>query len=189
MANEPDRVYVALLRGINVGGKHKLPMADLAALCVAAGCSRVVTHIQSGNVAFAASPAVAAALPVALQAAIQARFGFAVPVVVRSATELAAVVQANPFVQPGADDQPLHVAFLARQPEPARVAALDPQRSPGDAFAVRGADVYLHLPNGVAGTRLSNAWLDAKLATTSTVRNWRTVRDLLALAEKLQAQG
>lgn len=78
---------------------------------------------------------------------------------------------------------PLHVAFLAQVPDPARVAALDPDRSPPDRFLVRGAEVYLHLAGGVAGTRLTNAWFDARLATTSTVRNWKTVRDLVALTQ------
>jgi uncharacterized protein (DUF1697 family) len=105
-----------------------------------------------------------------------------VPVVLRSAAELRAVVRGNPFLEAGADPATLHVAFLADRPTAAAAASLDPARSPPDAFAVRGREVYLHLPNGGARSKLTTAWLDARLDTVSTVRNWRTVERLLALA-------
>ena len=71
--------------------------------------------------------------------------------------------------------------FLASTPSPADVEKLDPDRSPGDAFAVRDHTVYLHLPNDVAGTKLTNAYFDSKLATIGTSRNWRTVKALMEL--------
>ncbi len=174
--------HVALLRGINVGGRNRLPMADLAAVFAAEGCAEVRTYIQSGNVLFLAPAARAGGLAGAVEGAIAARFGFRVPVVIRTASDLARVARGNPFLAAGADPATLHVAFLAGPPAPARVAALDPRRSPPDAFAVRGREVYLHFPNGVARSRITNAWLDAALRTTSTVRNWRTVLELLARA-------
>jgi len=174
--------HVALLRGINVGGKHVLPMKDLAALFTKAGCGDVVTYIQSGNVVFAAADALAARIPSLVATAIERRFGFASPVVVRSARELAAVIEKNPFLRPGADLDRLHVAFLADAPSRERAAALDPKRSPGDAFTLRGRDLYLHLPNGVGRTKPTNDYLDRTLATVSTLRNWRTVTKLLELA-------
>ncbi len=172
--------HVALLRGVNVGGRHRLPMADLAALATDAGAHAPKTFIQSGNLVCDLPADGAAAFADALAAGIAARFGFRSPVVVRSAAEWSAVVAAPPF-----DVAALHVAFLADVPPPARVAALDPARSPGDRFEVRGRDVFLHLPNGVAGTRITNDWLDRQLGTVSTARNWRTV---LALAELLAAR-
>lgn len=172
--------HVALLRGINVGGRHRLPMADLAAAFAAEGCAEVRTYIQSGNVLFLAPAARVAAVAGAVEAALAARFGFRAPVVIRSAAELARVARGNPFLAAGADPATLHVAFLAGRPAPGRVAALDPRRSPPDAFAVRGREVYLHLPDGVARSKLTSSWLDAALATTSTLRNWRTVLELLA---------
>jgi len=176
--------HVALLRGINVGGKNKLPMKELAALFAAIGCAEVTTYIQSGNVVFDASPRVARTLPAAISAAIRQRFGLAVPVVTRTAAELDAVVRDNPFLAHGDDPDVLHVMFLADAPSAGQRAALDPQRSPGDSFEVRGREVYLSLPGGVARTKLSNAYFDSTLGTVSTGRNWRTVQKLLELTRR-----
>src|SRR5271163_4473886 len=93
----PRETHVALLRGINVGGKNKLPMADLSALFTGAGCAGVQTYIQSGNVVFDAPAAVADGLPVRIQQAITDRFGYRIPVVMRTAGDLAAISRGNPF--------------------------------------------------------------------------------------------
>jgi uncharacterized protein (DUF1697 family) len=173
---------VALLRGINVGGKNKLPMADLAAMFSSAGCAGVETYIQSGNVVFDAPKAIAEAVPGQVERAIAERFGYRIPVVVRTAGELATITRANPFLTEGADPAVLHVVFLAGAPAASRVAALDPQRSPPDELVVRGREIYLRCPNGIARTRITNAYLDATLATTTTLRNWRTVEKLAELS-------
>ena len=110
------------------------------------------------------------------------RFGFQVPVVMRTSGELRKVACGNPFLRAGADAKALHVAFLAAVPVSSKVDALDPDRSPPDEFAVRGREIYLHCPNGLARTKLTNAYFDSALATTSTLRNWRTVLKLLELA-------
>jgi len=174
--------HVALLRGINVGGKNKLPMKDLAAMFTEAGCDDVRTYIQSGNVLFRARPALARRVPELVTRAIADRAGLRVPVVTRTAAELAKVVSANPLLRAGADHAKLHVAFLAKQPAAGRVAGLDPDRSPPDEFVVRGREIYLHCPGGVARTKLTNDYFDSRLATTSTVRNWNTVLKLLELS-------
>lgn len=174
--------HVALLRGVNVGGKNKLPMKDLAAMFTDAGCRDVQTYIQSGNVVCQASQALAARVPALIAAAVRDRFGFRAPVVMRTADELRQVVRENPFLRAGMDTGALHVMFLADLPDAANVAALDPDRSPPDVFAVRGREIYLHCPSGLARTKLTNKYFDTKLATTSTGRNWRTVLALLALA-------
>jgi uncharacterized protein (DUF1697 family) len=172
---------VALLRAINVGGRNIVPMKDLVALFAGAGCTNVSTYIQSGNVVFRAPPALAARLPVLLAKAVEDRFGIRVPVVVRAAGQLREVVRHNPFLRAGADPNTLHVAFLDDAPSAARIATLDPDRSPPDEFAVRGQEIYLRFPKGLGRTKLTNQYFDAKLATTSTVRNWRTVLKLLDL--------
>ena len=175
-------VHVALLRGINVGGKNMLPMKDLAAMFTNAGCASVSTYIQSGNVVFEASPALSRRIPTLIERAISDRFGYQVPVVTRSGAELGKIVRANPFLEAGANIGTLHVAFLADSPAQAKIKALDPNRSPPDEFAVRGREIYLQCPNGYGRTKLTNGYFDSKLATTSTVRNWRTVVKLLELA-------
>jgi uncharacterized protein (DUF1697 family) len=170
--------HVALLRAINVGGKNMLPMKVLAEMFVTAGCRDVVTYIQSGNVVFSAPTAVLRKLAQTISQRIADDFGYQVPVVLRSHEELAAVVRANPFLKAGETEKVLHVAFLRDVPGADLVANLDPLRSPPDRFAVVGRDVFLHLVNHAAKTKLTNAWMDSKLKTISTARNWATVLKL-----------
>jgi len=180
------RVFVALLRGINVGGKNKLSSEELVGLFEEVGCDRVRTYIQSGNVVYRAGSHLTKAVPAAVVAAIERDYGFSVPVVTRTAAELAAVVAAelaavveeNPFVVGGEDPKTLHVAFLADRPSVTQVSQLDPSLSPGDQFVVSGREVYLHCPNGLARTKFTNAYLDSTLGTVSTMRNWKTVNVL-----------
>jgi uncharacterized protein (DUF1697 family) len=177
-------VHIALLRGINVGGKNKLPMKALAALFEAAGCGDVTTYIQSGNVVFRAPDGLAREVPARIHAAIQERHGLHVPVVTRTAAELRAIVRDHPFLAEGVDTKQLAVGFLADEPTAERVATLDPQRSPPDEFEVRGREIYLRFPDGVARSKLTNAYFDSRLATVCTVRNHRTV---LALLQRVDA--
>jgi uncharacterized protein (DUF1697 family) len=175
--------HVALLRGINVGGKNLLPMQHLARMFQDAGCSGVRTYIQSGNVIFKASQATCGKLSSLIANGIVDRFGYRTPVLLRSVEDLAETIRNNPFLQAGAPENWLHVLFLESQPDPARVAALDPHRSPYDTYVVRDREIYLQCPNGVGNTKLTNAYFDSKLATVSTGRNWRTVLKLLELAQ------
>ena len=170
--------WVALLRGINVGGRNRLPMKDLSRLFEEAGCVEVRTVIQSGNVLFRAPAQVAQAALEQVAARIQKEREFRCPVVLRSAKEIAAVLEGNPFVSEGAAEDLLHVVFLADRPTASAVKALDPARSPGDRYVVRGQEVFLCLPRGVSGTRLTVDYLDRTLGTVGTWRNWRTVRKL-----------
>jgi uncharacterized protein (DUF1697 family) len=175
--------YVALLRGINVGGKNKLPMKDLGEMFVEAGCRQVRTYIQSGNVIFAADPDLVPALPSSIMAQIAQRFGYRIPVILRTSAEIDTVLRRNPFIEAGAAEDTLHVLFLAGEPSALHVEHLDPDRSPPDTFTVRGQEIYLQLPNGAGRTKLTNDYFDTKLATISTGRNWRTVTKLFELME------
>lgn len=179
--------YVALLRGINVGGRNTLPMRDLAAIFVDAGCTDVVTYIQSGNVVFRAQAVLANQIPALITGAIGKRFHLQVPVITRSAAELAKVVSENPYLGVESDFTKLHVVFFADSPDPTEIASLDPDRSAPDRFHVRGREIYLHLPGGAARTKLSNAYFDSRLGTTSTARNWKTVLKLHELMGVLPA--
>lgn len=171
-----DGMMVALLRGINVGGTNKLPMKALAAIFEAAGCTEVKTYIQSGNVVFCAARGVDVAGVVKRE--IEKQLGLKVPVVLRTAAEIQRALKSNPFVKKGIDEDWLHVMFLEAEPTKAQVAALDAARSEPDEFVVIGREVYLHLPNGAAKTKLTNAYFDSKLKTVGTQRNWRTVEML-----------
>ena len=172
---------VALLRGINVGGKHSVPMKELAALFAKCGCSDVATYIQSGNVVFCSTDN-SKLDAVLLASRIEKTFGFAVPVILRTANELEAIIRRNPFPKADPDKERMHVSFLASEPTTAQIASLDPNRSPGDTFKVLGREIYLLLPNGAGNSKLTNAYFDSKLKTTSTARNWRTLLKLLEMA-------
>jgi uncharacterized protein (DUF1697 family) len=174
--------HVALLRGINVGGKNMLPMKELAGLFVAAGCGDVETYIQSGNVVFCSDDKVAGRVQKAITKQVDLQFGFKVPVVLRTASEMQAAIRGNPFLKAGATEEMLHVFFLADLPGPDLVAGLDAMRSAPDEFAVIGREIYVKLVTGAAKTKLTNAYFDSKLKTVSTMRNWRTV---LKLAEMM----
>ncbi len=172
--------YVALMRGINVGGKNKVPMARLRVMFETLGHGDIVTYIQSGNVVFTSAakpPRVARDIA----AGIEQEFGIRVPVVVRTRAELAKVVATNPYVKAGADVAKLHVTFLADRPAAAAIKRLDPDRSPPDEFVVKGREVFLHLPNGMGRTKLGVDYFENRLGTIGTARNWNTVNKLLEL--------
>jgi uncharacterized protein (DUF1697 family) len=175
--------YVALLRGINVGGKHILPMKDLVEVCSATKCENVRTYIQSGNVVFAASEKTAGLLAPVLARKIEERFGFAVPVILRSREQLEKVIRNNPFLKAGKPEKSLHVSFLADTPTAAAIKTLDSNRSAPDEFRVVGGEIYFYLPNGAGNSKLTNAYFDTRLSTIGTVRNWATVLKLLAMME------
>jgi uncharacterized protein (DUF1697 family) len=178
--------YVALLRGINVG-KNLLPMPALAEMFTRAGCKNVRTYIQSGNVLFDASGSVLKSLCSRVGTAIFDAYGFRSPVILRSSEELSAVTRSNPFM--GEPEQTLHVLVLDNTPAAADAAGLDAMRSTPDRFHLLGREIYLHLPNGAGRSKLTNAYFDSKLRAVSTMRNWRTVNQLLALMNARSPNG
>jgi uncharacterized protein (DUF1697 family) len=181
-------LYAALLRGINVGGNNKLPMKGLAEIFSAAGCTDVATYIQSGNVVFRADAGLAERIPEIIPKAIFKAFKLTVPVIVRSADELRRAAKGNPFLKAGRPLEALYVGFLAHVPAAAAVAALDPKRSPPDEFRVMGNTLYLYFPDlaktGPARTKLTNQYFDSKLATTSTLRNLKTLAKLIEMTQE-----
>ncbi len=187
MSKRKQEVYVALLRGVNVSGKNKLPMKDLAEIFAKAGCDEVKTYIQSGNVVFTAAESLCPGLPVRVANEVQKRFGHAPAMTLRSLQQMLDIVRHNPYVKPGMDEKRMAVLFLADTPTQKQIDSLDPERSPGDDFTVRGSEIYLYaLKNGFAKTKLTNAYFDSKLKTMSTGRNWRTTCTLLSLMEALE---
>ena len=173
--------WVALLRAVNLGARNKVPMAELRRVLEEQGCESVRTYIQSGNAVFTSGVAGRAALSRRLERAIEDAFGIATPVVLRSFRELAGIVASHPF---GADTSSTQVAFLARKPPAAGVRRLRERDIAPDRVEVAGSDVYLHLPNGVQGSRLSGAQLERQLGVAATVRNWRTVARLAEMASE-----
>lgn len=177
--------HIALLRGINVGGKNKLAMKDLESIFMGAGATAVRTYIQSGNVLFTACRNVLGDLGDVVVTEIAARHGLRVPVILRSQAEIEAARGVNPFHRRGLNPKALHVMFLRDSPSNSTVLALDPHRSPPDEFAVLGREVFLHCPNGIARSKLTTTWIDRALDTVSTIRNWNTVNALADMCREL----
>jgi uncharacterized protein (DUF1697 family) len=175
--------YIALLRGINVGGKNKLLMKDLIEIFAQTGCVGVRNYIQSGNIIFQASPTLAKRIPALISTGIEERFGFRTTLVIRTHQQLRQAAMQNPYQ--GKSDHAVFgaVMFLANAPQAEDLNKLDPLRSPPDEYSVLGDTIYLHAATGLAKTKLTNAYFDSKLKTVSTVRNWRTVFKLLEMME------
>ncbi len=150
-----------------------------------ARCGSVRSYIQSGNVIFSAPESVAAKLGDAISKQIQDRFGYRTPVILRTRDEIGEILMANPFLLAGHPEESLHVYFLAEMPKATSIRTLDPRRSSPDEFLIRGREVFLHMPNGMGRTKLTNAYFDKQLSMTSTARNWRTVTKLFELMAAL----
>ena len=168
--------YVALVRGVNVGGRNKVSMSALRDLVESLGHTDVATYIQSGNVVFTSKKDVT---PASLERAIESEFGLDIALVLRTRAALKRTVNANPFAD--ADLKTVHVGFMAAKPAAAVVRTLDTDQFAPEEFAIKGTDLYLHLPNGMGRAKLP-AYLDRKLKVPTTVRNWNTVCKLLELA-------
>lgn len=172
--------YVALLRGINVGGNRIIKMADLREMFAGAGARDVETYIQSGNVVFGHAARSATKLAADLEKTILAETGFAVPVVLRSAAELAQVIAANPFAK--ADVDKLHISFLASALADDALGGVSARAFAPEQFSAAAREVYLHLPGGIGNSKLAVALMKVKALSSATARNWRTVLTLSEMA-------
>jgi uncharacterized protein (DUF1697 family) len=175
--------YVALLRGINVGGKT-LKMEPLRGAFEKAGFFDVRTYVQSGNVVFATKTS-SNRLSEAMEKRILADFGLSIRILVKSLKELNEITKRNPFLKDKAIDQSkLHVTFLSAIPTiPGAAAAreLEALATNGERFHILDQQIYLYCPGGYGKTKLSNNAIEKKLQVVATTRNWRTVNALLAL--------
>ena len=174
--------YVALLRGVNVGST-RIAMADLRRLVAALGHEDVRTYVQSGNVVFASDAGDADHLAAGIERAIADELGLTVPVLVRSARELAAVTAGNPYADRESDPTRLLVVFLGSTPDRSAVASLGVPRGENMSFTVSGREVYLHFPDGGYGrSKFTNTYVEKALGVVATTRNWKSVRTLAEIA-------
>lgn len=166
--------YAALLRGVNLGGHNRVPMAGLRSAVEALGYNDVATYLQSGNVVFGTASKPEATLARTLERTIERTFRLDVTVLVRSAAQLARIQQDNPYLARRRDPTTLHVTFLADRPSAAARRALPDGEGP-DELTVQGREAYLWCPKGYGRTKLTNAWFERRLDVRATTRNWRTV--------------
>ena len=166
--------FIALLRGINVGGHSKVPMARLRPLCETLGWKDVATYIQSGNVAFEASGS-AQALETRLEKALESEFGFTPAVIVRSAAQWKALAGANPFPEEAREEpNRLLVGLSKLEPKAGAAEALQERAAAGERVRQAGDALWFHYPKGVGTSKLTPALIDRLAGSPLTARNWRT---------------
>jgi uncharacterized protein (DUF1697 family) len=175
------RRQVALLRGVNLASRNRIAMADLRDLLAELGYEDVGTLLQSGNAMFATARR-PERVATEIERAIADRFGLEIAVLVRTASELAGVVERNPFGTLASDPSRFLVTFLAGRPDPERLAGVDPAEYEPERFAVGEREIYVWHPNGLRDAKLGHAFWERRLGLTATGRNWNTVTKLLALA-------
>lgn len=175
--------YVALLRGVNVSGHAKVPMAELRELIEGLGFLDVATYLNSGNAVFTAPTADESTLAAELERALLGHFGVPVSCLVRSGCYLRAVADANPYPEQARTGRLVHAVFLSERVGPERLAVLDPAGFAPDEYRLGEQVVYLHLPNGVGRSKLAEAVMRPSVlrGVTATARNWNTVRKLVEL--------
>lgn len=183
MAGKPQRkTFIALLRGINVGGHNKVPMAELRALCEALGWAEVRSYVQSGNLVFEAAGE-PGGLEAELERAIERTFELSIAVVVRAAADWPGYVAGNPF--PGASESAPNAVMLALSkapPKPGAVEGLLERAVDGERVERVGDALWIHYAGGSARSKLSPALLNRLVGSPVTLRNWRTVLKLDELA-------
>jgi uncharacterized protein (DUF1697 family) len=174
--------FVALLRGINVGGHNKVPMAELRALCANLGWGAVQTYIQSGNVVFRAKGR-PQTLQSALEQAILRTFNLSIPVIVRTADAWAACAEANPMKAACArDPQLVHLVLSRAKPATGAVTALRERAAGGELIERVDDALWIYFRSGAGRSKLTPAVLDRLVGSPATARNWRTVRKLCELS-------
>lgn len=172
--------YIVLLRGINVSGARKVPMADLKKACQQAGFQNVQTYIQSGNVVFDSGETNKQILETKIQELITETFGFNdVPVIVRTAEEWAESIARNPFLkEEKVEIKKLYLTFLKELPSSENVEKISQPEFYSDRFQVVEKDVFVCYGNDYSQTKITNDFFEKKLKVAATTRNWNTVMKL-----------
>jgi len=176
--------YIALVRGVNVGGHNKLPMAEFRKLLSGLNHTDVTTYLQSGNAVFTSTKRSPAKLSAEIQAALGDRLSLDVRTLVLSIDRLRQIIDNNPMARDDEDPTHLYVAFLSGKPDAAAIRQVDPAKFAPDRFEVIGDVIYLHYPKGMGKSKLDPGSVFAKTGIWATARNWRTVNQLAALASQ-----
>lgn len=176
--------FVSLFRGINVGGHHKVPMNELKRVHEALGLRDVVSYIQSGNVVFTSDDKDVAQLQTQIEDAFENKFGFHVEVIIRTSAELQDIIAKNPL-QNQHSNEPNWVAvmFLATYPDTTAQEELLKSYAGPEELSIIGKELYIYYPNGIGRSKLSHSFIEKKLKTGGTARNWNTVLKLQELTQ------
>jgi uncharacterized protein (DUF1697 family) len=175
---------ISLLRGINVGGNKRVPMADLKRLYESLGFSQVQTLLQSGNAVFQSDQTDTAALTHLIEAGIQRTFGFESRIILRTPDQWRTLMTEHPFSsEQMADPAKILVFLLAAPPHSEGIPIVTAGVQPPEIVHLRGQEVYLYFGDGMGRSKLSTAWIEKQLRAVGTGRNWNTVVKLMALAD------
>ncbi len=178
------KTYIALFRGINVGGKHALPMNELVALLEDLDCRNVKTYIQSGNAVFKSKDTDVSRLSHNISVAVKQRRGFEPDVLLLGVEELEKAITDNPFPKAETDPKALHVGFLASAPEDSDLTSLESLKRDSERFHLIDNVFYLYAPEGVGRSKLA-AHAEKLLGVSMTDRNWRTVCKIREMAKEV----
>ncbi|MFE0253855.1 DUF1697 domain-containing protein [Streptomyces sp. NPDC059010] len=175
--------YAALLRGINVGGSRKVPMADLRTLLTGLGLDGVRTYLQSGQAVFSADRGDEESLAAEVASAIEQHFGFAVDVIVRDHAYLRAIADNCPFPAAELEPKQLHVTYFSAPVDAERFAEIDQAAFLPEEFRLGDRALYLYAPNGLGRSKLAEILSRPRLnkGLIATSRNWNTVVKLVEL--------
>ncbi|WP_298555520.1 DUF1697 domain-containing protein [uncultured Algibacter sp.] len=174
------KIYIALLRGINVGGHKKIPMADLRELLTKSGLINVKTYIQSGNVIFQSKELDSKVLENKIQKAILSHFGFDVPVLVKSKNEIESILNNCPF--PEEKKMNSYFIILNEALEKDLINETSQLKFPNEAFVITKNCIYIFYTLGAGKAKLGVNWFERKLKITATARNYKTMVKLLSLS-------
>ena len=177
------QTWIALLRGINVGGHQRLPMQDLRTIFETAGSRNVATYIQSGNVVFNADIDNLAAFGDKIGDAVETGHGFRPDIHLLTANTLRAAIEANPYPEAVSEPQSLHLTILSEAPQPGRIDSAKKALTDTERFTVIGECLYMHAPDGLARSKFA-ANVARLLDVSATSRNWKTVTKLAAMASQ-----
>jgi uncharacterized protein (DUF1697 family) len=178
-------IYIALLRGINIGPHKRIKMEKLRVSWEQLGFKQVQTLIQSGNVVFQAAKISPQAISKKLEKQIETDFGFSADVIARTKDELEKIIAKNPFVGVRRiEPAKLHMVFLPEAPPPEAIKKLESLTLAPDKVYPAGKEIYCYFPNGVSGSSLWKHPLDRVLGVAGTMRNWNTVTKLYEMAVK-----
>jgi uncharacterized protein (DUF1697 family) len=174
-----------MLRGINVSGQKLIKMPELKLLFENLGFTGVITYIQSGNVIFSTEEKSGAKnLASKIEKAILIKFGFDVPVIMRTTDELTCALKDNPFQNTeGFVPDKIYITFLEEEPDPEKVLKINPFDFKPDTFIISKKEIYINCASGYGTTKLSNTFFESRLKVRATTRNWKTVNNLVELAK------
>lgn len=174
-------VYIGLLRGINVGGKNKLPMKALSRILEQHNCTNIQTYIQSGNVIFEHPEHQTEELAEDITQTITQKHGFSPDVLIITVQNMKEATDKNPYPNAKAEPKSLHLFFLKDTPENPDIDALNTLKAESESFALINNVLYLHAPEGIGRSKLA-AQAEKKLGVSVTARNWNTINKLLEMA-------